>query len=109
MHLSEFHDKTRIKDFENFCKEILGLIKPKVVLASGKCLKFFKKVLIHYQSFRRFSLFHIGDLTDAKNKDHTGSKQYESEWREYNRVLKENQNTLKDVVWLDVRGNHGKT
>ena len=80
--MSEFHDSTRIKDFEEFCADILGLIRPKVVLASG-------------------------DLTDAKNKDLTGSRQYEHEWKEYNRVINQNKQLLKETLWLDVRGNHG--
>jgi hypothetical protein len=80
LHLSVFHDETRIKDFDYFCKEIVGLIKPSVVLATG-------------------------DLTDAKASDLTGSRQYENEWRAYHKVITENE-ILAQTVWLDVRGNH---
>lgn len=48
-----------------------------------------------------------GDLTDAKNDDLTGSRQYEFEWKAYHKILNDNKNLLKDTVWLDVRGNHG--
>jgi 3',5'-cyclic AMP phosphodiesterase CpdA len=81
LHLSQFHDKGRIDDFELFCSQVLQLIKPRVVLASG-------------------------DLTDAKNADLTGSRQYEYEWREYQRVLQDNKQMLSSTLWLDVRGNH---
>lgn len=80
LHLSLFHDKTRIHDFEHFCSEILTLIRPRVVLASG-------------------------DLTDAKTDDLLGSKQFEKEWKTYNRILNQNDLT-KNLIWLDVRGNH---
>jgi predicted MPP superfamily phosphohydrolase len=80
LHLSVFHDQTRIKDFDYFCKEIVGLIKPNVVLATG-------------------------DLTDAKASDLTGSRQYENEWKAYHKVITEN-GILTRTVWLDVRGNH---
>ena len=79
--MSEFHDNTRIKDFEHFCNETIRLIKPKVVLASG-------------------------DLTDAKKSDFLGSKQFEYEWKTYARILKDN-DIVKHLAWLDVRGNHG--
>jgi hypothetical protein len=35
LHLSLFHDKSRIDDFHYFCEEILNLINPKLVIASG--------------------------------------------------------------------------
>ncbi len=47
-----------------------------------------------------------GDLTDAKNSDYFGSRQYESEWITYEKILKEN-TILNDTIWLDIRGNHG--
>lgn len=47
-----------------------------------------------------------GDLTDAKNSDLSGSKQYEYEWKMYSKIVSENP-ILKNTPWLDVRGNHG--
>lgn len=48
-----------------------------------------------------------GDLTDAKTKDAIGSQQFETEWRHYRDILKENDIGNK-TLWLDIRGNHGK-
>ena len=48
-----------------------------------------------------------GDLTDAKNVDLIGSRQYHNEWKAYEQIIKDN-DVLKHTVWLDVRGNHGK-
>ena len=47
-----------------------------------------------------------GDITDAKLEDREGSRQFEDEWREYDRVLQET-GILDKTVWLDTRGNHG--
>jgi len=47
-----------------------------------------------------------GDITDAKEKDLEGSRQFEDEWKQYDRVLRET-GVLEDTVWLDTRGNHG--
>ncbi len=48
-----------------------------------------------------------GDLTDAKNQDMIGSRQYEHEWKTYQQIIEDNK-VLEKTVWLDVRGNHGK-
>ena len=53
-------------------------------------------------------MYSSGDLTDAKSVDFQGSQQYEDEWITYDKVLKETKVTEK-TVWLDVRGNHGKS
>ena len=53
-------------------------------------------------------MYSLGDLTDAKSVDFQGSQQYEDEWITYDKVLKETKVTEK-TVWLDVRGNHGKS
>jgi hypothetical protein len=82
LHISIHHDQTRITDFDEFCKRVLALVQPSVVLATG-------------------------DLTDAKNGDLFGSKQYEKEWKTYHDLIKDN-NLLDKMAWLDVRGNHGK-
>ena len=44
-----------------------------------------------------------GDLTDAKTKDYSGSRQYEEEWEAYRGVVEE---AGDGAVWLDIRGNH---
>lgn len=82
IHISIFQDHTRITELREFCDLTLDAINPKVVIASG-------------------------DLTDAKTKDHIGSRQYEEEWQYYSSVLKEC-GVQQKTVWLDVRGNHGK-
>ena len=81
MHISLFHDATRIKDLEYFCNAIIPAIRPQLVVATG-------------------------DLTDAKNKDLTGSTQFENEWKTYNRIVADS-NILTYAKWLDIRGNHG--
>ncbi len=48
----------------------------------------------------------LGDLTHAKYQDERRSKQFEREWEEYARVLRETGVTTR-VPWLDIRGNHG--
>ncbi len=35
IHISHVHDPTRITSFQTFCDQIINLIKPKTVLASG--------------------------------------------------------------------------
>jgi len=47
-----------------------------------------------------------GDITDAKLEDREGSRQFEDEWRQYDRILQET-GVLDKTVWLDTRGNHG--
>lgn len=49
----------------------------------------------------------LGDLTDAKNIDTLGSRQYEDEWKLYRNTL-DKFDVAKKTIWLDVRGNHGK-
>ncbi len=79
--MSEFHDQSRISDFELFCNHTLKIIRPHVVVASG-------------------------DLTDGKRSDMAGSGQFEFEWQAYDRIIK-NSDLLTHTTWLDVRGNHG--
>uniref|UniRef100_A0A023F0B0 Putative conserved plasma membrane protein n=1 Tax=Triatoma infestans TaxID=30076 RepID=A0A023F0B0_TRIIF len=80
LHLSIFQDSERITEFQEFCDQTLKIIQPLVVLATG-------------------------DLTDAKQKDMIGSKQFEEEWIKYRNVLNKC-DTLHRVKWLDIRGNH---
>ena len=47
-----------------------------------------------------------GDLTDAKNRDLTGSLQYKDEWEAYQKFLEETK-VSKKYIWLDIKGNHG--
>lgn len=49
-----------------------------------------------------------GDLTDAKDKDHLGSRQYQSEWEIYRKVM-DDSGVQNKTFWLDIRGNHGQT
>lgn len=48
-----------------------------------------------------------GDLTDSKSQNQRKSRQYEEEWIIYRNVLNE-ANISEKVLWLDIRGNHGK-
>ncbi|GLV40020.1 hypothetical protein CBL_10916 [Carabus blaptoides fortunei] len=80
IHISKFQDRSRITELREFCELTVPAINPKVVLASG-------------------------DLTDAKTKDHIGSRQYEDEWKYYSAVLQDCRISEK-TKWLDIRGNH---
>lgn len=82
IHISIFRQEDRISDLEKFVATTLDTIKPPVTLASG-------------------------DLTDAKDRDLLGSRQYEKEWQIYNDVLTK-ANVMNKTLWLDLRGNHGK-
>lgn len=83
IHISIFRDPLRITEFKEFCHYTIDTIKPSLVLASG-------------------------DLTDAKAKDNTVSQQYQDEWKHYRNILNET-HVKKKTVWLDIKGNHGKT
>ncbi|XP_059485481.1 transmembrane protein 62-like [Neocloeon triangulifer] len=80
LHISVFHDISRVSDLREFCRTTIDTIKPKIVLASG-------------------------DLTDAKMLDNMGSRQYIEEWQTYKSILEESRVQQK-TLWLDVRGNH---
>lgn len=75
-----FQDHTRITELREFCDTTIDTLRPSVVIASG-------------------------DLTDAKTKDHIGSRQHEREWVYYHNVLDECR-VVQKTHWLDVRGNH---
>ena len=47
-----------------------------------------------------------GDLTDAKDNDNLGSRQYTAEWKIYHDIIAE-ANVMNKTIWLDIRGNHG--
>ncbi|KAB7497226.1 Transmembrane protein 62 [Armadillidium nasatum] len=78
LHLSIFHDKSRLLMLEKFANETVSVVKPSVVLASG-------------------------DLTDAKTIDMLGSKQYVEEWKYYKGVLDKSHNF--DVPSLTSKNN----
>lgn len=81
IHISIFGDEERIRQFQEFATTTIRTIEPSVVLASG-------------------------DLTDAKDRDHLGSRQYKAEWQIYHRII-EDSGVLNKSQWLDIRGNHG--
>ncbi|XP_037042036.1 transmembrane protein 62-like [Bradysia coprophila] len=80
IHISLFSDKERIDQFREFTSRILDIIKPDVVLASG-------------------------DLTDARDNNIFGSRQYIGEWEAYRKAI-DDSGVLNRTVWMDIRGNH---
>jgi len=62
------------------------------------------KVIIIYLFLASFC--DAGDITDAKLEDREGSRQFEDEWKQYDRILQDT-GILDKTVWLDTRGNHG--
>lgn len=79
IHISKFQDQSRVKDFRLFCSQVVDVVKPRVVIASG-------------------------DLTDAKDEI-LGSQQYVEEWKTYQSSLLDTK-IFNKTNWLDIRGNH---
>ncbi|KAL3874475.1 hypothetical protein ACJMK2_037484 [Sinanodonta woodiana] len=79
IHISRYDGKGRGPDLVRFCDSHLRFIKPEFVLATG-------------------------DLTDAKDSDKMGSRQYLDEWQIYHDAVKECQKIT--AKWFDIRGNH---
>lgn len=48
-----------------------------------------------------------GDLTDARDNDHIGARQYVREWQIYNDIVTRS-NVQNKTYWMDIKGNHGK-
>lgn len=84
VHLSVHFDKNRLNDFENFCQELL----PHVLRAPLLVL--------------------TGDITDSRTKDPMGSGAYLQEWQDYRRLHSTCMKHNPQLVWLDIRGNHGE-
>lgn len=82
LHISIFSDKQRIEQFREFTSQTLSILKPDVVLASG-------------------------DLTDARDNNFFGSRQYVGEWEAYRKAIDDSA-ILNKTIWMDIRGNHGK-
>ena len=80
LHLSVNFDLNRGPDFERWCNQVIGTVKPKVTLVTG-------------------------DLTDARTKGIMGGEQYRQEWLWYQEIVNRTGVTDK-TLWLDLRGNH---
>ena len=80
LHLSVNFDPTRGPDLYRFCTEVIDVIEPTVVLATG-------------------------DLTDSRVGLAFGSHQIREEWEMYHDILMRS-NVTKKTTWIDIRGNH---
>ncbi|XP_027426737.1 transmembrane protein 62 isoform X5 [Zalophus californianus] len=118
IHLSRFRDPGRAVDLEKFCSETIGIIQPALVLATGRegCRAVALFCGPDGRMLARAAAFHFGhvgdtiapapgDLTDAKTKEHLGSRQHEVEWQTYQGILKKTR-VMEKTKWLDVKGNH---
>lgn len=83
---------------------MVGTVKPAVVFVTGLYY------LYHFILSLSLSLcFLSGDITDAKGADQLSSTQESREWHIYRDILNQSHAHLKDIPWIDLRGNHGKT
>lgn len=83
LHLSVKNQTQREKDFNDFARNYVELIKPDVVLVTG-------------------------DITDGRKPNTLlGSGQQLEEWMAYsNAIARSNEHNKNTTVWLDIRGNH---
>jgi hypothetical protein len=83
LHFSKYESPERSQDFQNFCQYSNEILQPRAFIITG-------------------------DITDAKTKDHTGSRQNFKEWNIYNQTMKKCGANKYDnnTLWLDIRGNH---
>ncbi|XP_044923616.1 transmembrane protein 62 isoform X1 [Mustela putorius furo] len=118
IHLSRFRDPGRAVDLEKFCSETIRIIQPALVLATGRegcrAVAFFygpdgrmlaRAAALHMGNVGNTIAPDPGDLTDAKTKEHLGSRQHEVEWQTYQGILKKTR-VMEKTKWLDVKGNH---
>ncbi|KAH9426895.1 Transmembrane protein 62 [Dermatophagoides pteronyssinus] len=80
-HLSYYRDQSRKTDLVDFCRSVIPIIKPSVLVLSG-------------------------DITDARTKLPLGSEQYRDEWIMYQDVHEQCLKANPDLKWLDIKGNH---
>jgi len=79
LHISMFHAPDRTEDLTTLVNQVIEHVRPPVIVVTG-------------------------DLTDAKDPDYSGSRQYKQEWEHYSRIV--NMTTNTTTQWLDIRGNH---
>ena len=63
LHFSKYESPERSQDFQKFCQYSKKILQPGAFIITG-------------------------DITDAKTKDHTGSRQNFEEWNIYNQTMK---------------------
>lgn len=80
IHFSVVNNFSVADALQSFCHNVIGSIKPSLVIVSG-------------------------DLTHAKFADERNSQQFSAEWKAYNSIV--HKCNVKDIPWLDIRGNHG--
>ncbi|TRY74657.1 hypothetical protein TCAL_00573 [Tigriopus californicus] len=80
LHISQFKDLSRGSDLIELFKFVGQDVNPLAVLVTG-------------------------DLTDAKEADHQGSRQFVEEWQMYRHILNAS-DIISKTTYLDIRGNH---
>lgn len=80
LHISQFTDPARQTDLIELLRFVGQDVKPLAVLVTG-------------------------DLTDAKEADHQGSRQFVEEWQMYRKILNAS-DIVSKTTYLDIRGNH---
>lgn len=80
-HLSYFRDHDRKTGMIEFCRSVIPIIQPSVLVLTG-------------------------DITDARTKFPLGSEQYREEWIMYKDVREQCLKANPNLKWLDIKGNH---